>query len=159
MSGRRATLLAASIVVAAACGAAPGSSGAPTPAASVSGPRAVLPSGAVYRLELATVPEDQAQGLMFRENLPERTGMLFVFAELTPHHFWMKNTMIPLDIIWLDDTGKVIFVSADTPPCKADPCPTYGTDTPVRRVLEIAAGMAKKEGIDVGSRIEIRDVD
>jgi uncharacterized membrane protein (UPF0127 family) len=156
--------LAACVLVATACGAAPGSSGStsPDPApteTAVTGPRAVLPSGAVYRLELATVPEDLAQGLMYRENLPEKTGMLFVFAQQTPHHFWMKNTMIPLDIVWLDDAGKVIFVSADTPPCKADPCPTYGPDVPVRHVLELAAGMAKKEGVAVGTKIEILDVD
>ena len=95
---------------------------------------------------------------MYRENVPDRTGMLFLFAEATPHHFWMKNTMIPLDIIWLDDTGRVLFVSANTPPCKADPCATYGTDTPVRRVLEIAAGMAKKEGVTVGSQIRLQDI-
>jgi uncharacterized membrane protein (UPF0127 family) len=124
----------------------------------VSGPRAVLPSGAVYRLELATIPEDQAQGLMYRENLPEKTGMLFVFDEPAPHHFWMKNTMIPLDIIWLDDAGEVLFVSANTPPCKADPCPTYGTDRPVRRVVELAGGMAAKEKVEVGSRVVLKDV-
>ncbi len=159
MTGKRAAPFAACLLLVSACGAAPGSSGAPrpTPAETISGPRAVLPSGAVYRLELATVPEDLAQGLMYRENLPERTGMLFLFAEPSPHHFWMKNTMIPLDIVWLDDAGRVIFVSVDTPPCKADPCPTYGTDVPVRRVLEIAGGMAKKEGVVVGSRIEILD--
>ena len=146
--------------MAAACGAAPGTPPSPTPAPTApAGPRAILPSGAVYRLELATIPEDQAQGLMYRENLPEKTGMLFVFAERTPHHFWMKNTMIPLDIVWLDDAGKVIFVSAHTPPCKADPCPTYGTDIPVRRVLELAGGMAEKEGVVVGERIEILGVD
>jgi uncharacterized membrane protein (UPF0127 family) len=118
-----------------------------------------MPSGAVYRLELATIPEDQAQGLMYRENLPDRTGMLFVFAgEPNPHHFWMKNTMIPLDIVWLNETGQVIFVSAETPPCKADPCPTYGPDAPVRRVLELAGGLAAKEGVVVGSVIELRDL-
>ena len=139
------------------CGAGPATSGGatPPPSPAISGPRATLPSGAVYRLELATTPEDQAQGLMYRENLPENTGMLFLFAETTPHHFWMKNTMIPLDIIWLDDSGQVLFVSENTPPCKADPCPTYGIDTPVQRVLELAAGMAKKERVVVGSTIRI----
>ena len=146
------------MLVAVACGAAPGS---PEPAPTetpASGPRVVLPSGAVYRLELATIPEDQAQGLMYRENLPERTGMLFVFAEQAPHHFWMKNTMIPLDIVWLDDAGRVFFISANTPPCKADPCPTYGPDRPVRRVVELAAGMAARERIEVGSVLEFKDV-
>ena len=152
-----AALLMASL--AAACGAAPGTSAAPTPSpAAVSGPRVEMPSGAVYRVELATDPEQQAQGLMYRENLPDKTGMLFVFPETAPHHFWMKNTMIPLDMIWLDDSGRVVFVSANTPPCKADPCPTYGPDRNVRYVLEIAGGKAAAENVTVGTVLPIRDV-
>ena len=161
---RRAAPFAACLLMAlaggaGACGAAPGSSHPVVTPAETTGPRAVLPSGAVYRLELATIPEDQAQGLMYRENLPDRSGMLFVFPESATHHFWMKNTMIPLDIVWLDDAGKVVFVSARTPPCKADPCPTYGPDTPVRRVLEIAGGMAEKEGLKMGTTIRVEGVD
>ncbi len=162
---RRATSLAAALVtatLASACGAAPGASPAPTPAPAAapaaSGPRAELPSGAVYRLELALTPEDQAQGLMFRESLPERTGMLFIFPEDAPHQFWMKNTMIPLDMIWMDAAGKVLFVSADTPPCRADPCGTYGPEAPARQVLEIAGGMAKKENVTVGSTLKFLDL-
>lgn len=157
MSRRPAAALAACIL-ATACGAAPRSSVAPTPATEPAGPRAVMPSGAVYRLELALIPEDQAQGLMYRENLPEKTGMLFVFTEAGPHHFWMKNTMIPLDLIWLDEAGRVLFISANTPPCKADPCPTYGSDVPVRLVLEIEGGMAAKEKVAVGAVLELKDV-
>ena len=151
-----ATLLAA--VLASACGAAPAATPTPTPAAAPAGPRAAMPSGAVYRLELALTPEDQALGLMFRESLPERTGMLFVFPEEAPHHFWMKNTMIPLDMIWMDASGKVLFISAQTPPCKADPCGTYGPDSPARQVLEIAGGMAEKEKITVGSTLKLLDL-
>ena len=160
MRRRLAAPAAACALAAWACGAAPGSRASlpPTPTAAPSGPRAVMPSGAVYALELALTPEDQERGLMFRENLPARTGMLFVFPEVAPHHFWMKNTMIPLDMIWLDESGKVLFVSAQTPPCKADPCPTYGPDAPVRQVLEIAGGMAVKEGVAVGATIRILDV-
>ena len=154
-------MVAATLLVAVACGAAPGASPAPnpspSPAAAASGPRAVMPSGVVYRLELALTPEDQAQGLMYRENLPEKTGMLFVFPETAPHHFWMKNTMIPLDMIWMDEAGRVAFVSAHTPPCKADPCPTYGPDSQVSQVLEIAGGLAEKEGIRAGSVLKLTD--
>ena len=156
-----ATSAAACAMAALSCGASPAPAPAPnpspSPAASASGPRAVMPSGAVYRLELALTPEDQAQGLMFRENLPDRTGMLFVFPETAPHHFWMKNTMIPLDMIWMDEGGRVAFVSAHTPPCKADPCPTYGPDSSVSQVLEIAGGMAEKEGIREGSVLKLID--
>lgn len=159
MSRLRPAILAAS-VLASACGASPGSSAppSPTPTVAASGPAAVMPSGARYALELALTPEDQAQGLMYRENLPERTGMLFVFPEDAPHHFWMKNTMIPLDMIWMDAAGRVVYVSAKTPPCKADPCPTYGPDGNVRMVLEIAEGMAAREGVTVGSALGLKDV-
>ena len=147
------------LLLSAACGAAPGGSAAPTPIPTAeSGPRVEMPSGAVYRVELATNPEAQAQGLMYRENLPEKSGMLFVFPEVSQHHFWMKNTMIPLDMIWLDASGRVLFVSENTPPCKADPCPTYGPDQPVSYVLEIAGGKAAAENVKVGAVLRLRDV-
>ncbi len=155
-------LLAAAAALASACGAAPGGSSkapAPTPTAvAEAGPRAEMPSGAVYRLELARTPEEHALGLMFRESLPDRAGMLFLFDTAEPHHFWMKNTMIPLDMIWMDESGKVLFISANTPPCKADPCLTYGPDGPARQVLEIAGGMAAKEKVRVGEQLKLLDV-
>jgi uncharacterized protein len=157
---RRFLVLAAAL--AASCGVSPGASPAfpvPTPtAAAPKTPRAEMPSGAVYRLELALTPEDQAQGLMFRESLPPNTGMLFVFETADTHHFWMKNTMIPLDMIWMDAGGKVLFVSANTPPCKADPCPTYGPEAPARQVLEIAGGMAAREKIAPGAVLKFLEL-
>lgn len=157
MSGAWAALIP--LFLASACGGAASSSPSPTPTAAITGPRVVLPSGAVYKVELARTPEEQVQGLMYRESLPERSGMLFLFTDAAAHKFWMKNTKIPLDIIWLDGSGNVVFVSADTPPCRADPCPTYGPDVPVATVLELAGGMAAKEKVTVGSRIEIRGVE
>jgi hypothetical protein len=144
------------LLMAAACGAAPTAAkqGTPPPA----GPRVVLPSGAVYRLELARTPEEQAQGLMFRESLPEKTGMLFLFGDKSVHRFWMKNTMIPLDMVWMDADGRVLFVSADTPPCKADPCSSYGPESPAAMVLEIAGGKAAKEKIGIGSVLRFENV-
>ncbi|HKF44882.1 MAG TPA: DUF192 domain-containing protein [Thermoanaerobaculia bacterium] len=117
-----------------------------------------MPSGAVYKLEVARTPEEQAQGLMFRESLPERGGMIFLFNDKSSHRFWMKNTMIPLDMIWMDEAGKVLFISPDTPPCKADPCASYGPETPAAQVLEIAGGMAVKEKIVVGSVLRFENV-
>jgi len=154
-----AILLAA--VTALACGAA-GKPASPTPAptraSAATGPRVEMPSGAVYRLDLAKTPEDQAQGLMFRESLPERYGMLFLFPDASVHKFWMKNTMIPLDMIWLDAAGKILFVNANTPPCKADPCPSYGPDEPASSVLEIAGGMAATEAVKPGATLKFLDV-
>jgi uncharacterized membrane protein (UPF0127 family) len=143
------------LFVAISCHGTPKAPAAITP---VPGPRVVLPSGAVYAVELARTPEEQAQGLMFRESLPERTGMLFLFSDASPHQFWMKNTMIPLDIVWLDGSGRVLFVSANTPPCRADPCPNYGPEVPAPIVLEIAGGLAAKEKVTVGSRIRFEEV-
>ncbi len=147
------------LALAIGCGGAATPEASPTPpVAAADGARAVLPSGAVYRIELARTPEEQQRGLMFRESLPERTGMLFLFEDDDPHKFWMKNTMIPLDMIWMDGAGRVLFISADTPPCKADPCPNYGPEVPSRSVLEIAGGLAAKELVTVGSIIRFEDV-
>src|SRR5215471_4056820 len=150
------SVLFAVLLLSVSCGAAPKSS-TPTPA-SAAGPAVILPSGARYRVEMARTPEEQAQGLMFRESLPPQSGMLFPFTEKGVHKFWMKNTMIPLDIIWIDSDGKVLFVSADTPPCRADPCVNYGPESPASSVLEIAGGMAKKEKVEAGSVIRFVDV-
>ena len=145
------------LLLAMSCHGTPKAPAAITPVP-LSGPRVVLPSGAVYAVELARTPEEQAQGLMFRESLPERSGMIFLFSDASPHQFWMKNTMIPLDIVWLDGSGRVLFVSANTPPCRADPCPNYGPELPAPVVLEIAGGMAAKERVTVGSRISFEDI-
>lgn len=158
MIRRRGVLAAAILLTASACHAAPGQPPKPAATPAASEPRAILPSGADYRIEVARTPEEQAQGLMFRESLPDNTGMLFPFSDRGVHRFWMKNTMIPLDMIWMDPEGRVLFVSADTPPCKADPCPSYGPDTPAASVLEIAGGKAAKEKIRVGSVLRFKDV-
>jgi len=151
------SVLAAVLLLSASCGAASKPPQTPTPVPAA-GSSVVLPSGARYRVELARTPEEQTQGLMFREALPPNAGMLFLFSEPGIHKFWMKNTMIPLDIIWMDSAGKVVFVSANTPQCRADPCPTYGPDQPASNVLEIAGGMAKKEMVEVGAVIRFVDV-
>ena len=95
---------------------------------------------------------------MFRESLPERSGMFFPFPGASVHKFWMKNTMIPLDMIWLDGAGRVLFVSANTPPCKADPCPNYGPDAAAASVLEIAGGKAAVEKVTVGATLRFSGV-
>lgn len=84
--------------------------------------------------------------------------MLFLFTDAAPHRFWMKNTMIPLDMIWMDGAGRVLFVSAHTPPCKADPCPSYGPQIAAASVLEIGGGMAAKERVKVGATLRLEDV-
>lgn len=152
-------------LVFAAAGVLVGCQGGPAPSAAVrtpaetAGGRVALPSGAIYKVELARSEGELAQGLMYRESLAEKTGMLFLFPyDDDSHKFWMKNTLIPLDIIWLDASGRVLFVSANTPPCRADPCPNYGPDFAIASVLEIAGGMAEKEKVTVGSTIRLMDI-
>lgn len=111
----------------------------------------VMPNGVTYSVEIPRTPEARERGLMFRSSLAPRTGMLFVFDATARYVFWMKNCLIPLDLIWLDETKRVVAILPDTPPCKADPCPLYQVDVPSRYVLEIAGGAAKREAVVVGS--------
>jgi uncharacterized protein len=105
-------------------------------------------------LEVAKTSEQQAMGLMYRTSLADDRGMLFEFQPARLVNFWMKNCKISLDMIFLRD-GVVTAIAAETPPCTADPCPTYGPDTPVDRVIEIRGGRAAELGVKVGDRIEI----
>lgn len=103
--------------------------------------------------ELAYTDETRAQGLMFRKSLPEDAGMLFLFPELSQQGFWMKNTLIPLDILWLNERKEVVyFVTAL--PCEKDPCTTYTPMQKAQYVLELNAGMVKKHNIKIGNRLE-----
>lgn len=116
-----------------------------------------LPDGAQIRAELAVSREAQAQGMKFRTNLRPGEGMLFPFQEMAPRAFWMFQTLIPLDIVWLDDNKRIVEISANTPPCRtvADDCPSYGGSAHSTYVLELAAGQAAAHNLTVGSQIDI----
>ena len=128
------------------------------PAKDPAAPTVMLPSGRVYRVEIAATPESRAQGLMYRESLADGRGMLFLFPKPSVEGFWMKNCNFPIDIVWMDANRKVIFVSAHTPPCKEDPCPTYGPRTESFFVLEIPDGAAAKDKAGVGSTLKFENV-
>ncbi|PSB30872.1 hypothetical protein C7B69_08295 [filamentous cyanobacterium Phorm 46] len=130
-----------------------------SPAATTSGQ--VLPISARARiadrpieLEVAKTPEQQAMGLMYRTSLADDRGMLFEFKPARWVNFWMKNCQISLDMIFLRD-GVVTAIAAEAPPCTAEPCPTYGPDTAVDRVIELRGGRAAELGVKVGDRIAI----
>lgn len=109
-------------------------------------------------LEVARTPQQQAMGLMYREELPDDRGMLFPFNPPRPVNFWMKNVRINLDMIFLFE-GEVVGLAADVPPCDtvASRCPTYGPrgGVPVDAVLELRGGRAAELGIEVGDRLEV----
>ncbi len=96
---------------------------------------------------------------MFRESLPENHGMLFIFPVSEQHGFWMKNTFIPLDMLWLDENGVITDIQRDIQPCNSDPCPTYAPDAPGLYVLELAAGEANRLGLEEGDHLELRNIE
>jgi uncharacterized membrane protein (UPF0127 family) len=103
-----------------------------------------------FNVEIADDEAERAQGLMFRESLARGAGMLFVYPKPQRAAFWMKNTLIPLDIIFLDQTGRVIHVQANAIPGDLTPLP--GGDN-VFAVLEINGGLAARSGISIGTEM------
>ena len=100
-------------------------------------------------LELAETDAEHASGLMFRKHLDPNAGMLFTFQEQRVLYFWMKNTFIPLDVLFFDVQGRFISSSTMTP-CVADPCVTYPSDGLATYALEVNAGYAKEHGVGAG---------
>ena len=128
----------------------------PTPrpvAASATPPLAFLTDGFALRLELAVTPEEVAQGLMFRPSLPDDHGMLFLFEVERVPSFWMKHTMIPLDLLFLDGNGAIVDIVENAQPCAAEPCPQYVPSRAVSAVLEVGAGTAARQGLAAGDII------
>jgi uncharacterized membrane protein (UPF0127 family) len=104
-------------------------------------------------VEIADTDKERARGLMFREKLEEGSGMLFVFEDEAPRGFWMKNTLIPLDIVFLDRQKKVVSFVEKMEPCVSDPCPSYVSEKPAMYALELPAQSVKKYRIRVGNKV------
>lgn len=106
-------------------------------------------------LEEANSQQEQTIGLMYRRSMSIDRGMLFNFPQAVPAKFWMKNTLIPLDIIFLRQ-GKIENIQIKVPPCKSDPCPSYGPESNVLidQVLELNAGQAKILGLKMGDKLQ-----
>ena len=90
---------------------------------------------------------------MFREELDSNEGMLFIFNDEAAYSFWMKNTLIPLDIIWLNRGKEVVFISKNVQLCENDSCPLISSNKKALYVLELNAGMADKIGLNVGDKM------
>jgi uncharacterized protein len=124
-----------------------------------SGPRVILPDGFAVGVELVADDELRAQGLMYRDHLEPAAGMLFFFPRDGEYPFWMKNTRIPLDIIWIDSNRRIAHVKHDVPPCRTTECPNYPPNATARYVLEVAAGGAKRHGLKVGDQLRFEGTD
>jgi uncharacterized membrane protein (UPF0127 family) len=104
------------------------------------------------RLEVAADPATRARGLMEREQVPEGTGMVFLYPADVAEAFWMKNTLVPLSIAFVAADGRVVSV-AEMTPCKADPCPSYAPAGPYRYAVELAAGSFGAAGVGPGDKV------
>ena len=104
------------------------------------------------RAEIADDNEDRMKGLMFRNKLNENEGMLFIFENEDYQTFWMKNTLIPLDIIFIDGNLQIVDIKYALP-CEEEPCVTYKSSKPARYVLEVNGGFTKRNGIIVGDKL------
>ncbi|HET9047828.1 MAG TPA: DUF192 domain-containing protein [Chiayiivirga sp.] len=112
-------------------------------------------NGQRYEVELAMDDDSRIRGLMFRDDMPQTHGMLFVFDQQQPLAFWMRNTRIPLDILYFDDSLRLISIAAGVPPCTTQQCPSYPSKGPGRFVLELNAGQVRKLGTKAGDTLRL----
>jgi uncharacterized membrane protein (UPF0127 family) len=128
---------------------------APLGAAAVTSPTVTL-HGARFSTEFATDDASRERGLMYRTSLAADHSMLFVFPDDQPRGFWMKNTLIPLDILYFDKERRLVAMQLDAQPCKADPCAIYPSGGQYARyVLELKAGTAGTLGLALGDTLVV----
>jgi uncharacterized membrane protein (UPF0127 family) len=106
-----------------------------------------------FYVELAVTSEEISRGLMFREHLDPDKGMLFIYKYEGVHYFWMKNTLIPLDMVWINSNREVISISNDVQPCQTSQCPLISPEQKVQYVLELNGGTSDKIGLAIGDKI------
>jgi len=105
-------------------------------------------------IAIADTPQQQEQWLMYIKYIPENSGMLFVFDKEDSYIFRMKNTLIPLDMIWINKDNKIVDIQ-EALPCITDICQTYPWKEPASYVLEINKWLSKKRGISIGEKVSI----
>lgn len=108
-----------------------------------------------FKVELAATPEQRARGLMFKRDLPYQEGMLFLFDKEDRHSFWMKNTFVPLDIIWINKDKRVVFIKKNAQPCRGDLCSSISPDRKAMYVLELNSGVSDTIGLKAADKVTI----
>jgi len=117
-----------------------------------------LPGGTLIHAEIADTARKRAEGLMYREHLAKDRGMLFTFDQAQPWTFWMKNTKIPLDIIWMNEKKQIVHIESNVPICTRtdDGCRQYQPNEPALYVLELRGGMAEYYKLQKGTMLRFR---
>ncbi len=130
---------------------------------SASGCRADEPwvevGGQRYYVEIADEDDERARGLMFRDALGANEGMFFIWRRPAPRAFWMLNTRIPLDIVYIGPDLEIVGWSLDTPPCRTRRCPSYPSGAPAQYVLEVNAGEMARLGVEIGERVRVGNIE
>ena len=149
-------LTAVVVLLALGCGSAGNAAPAPTDDAPQDRPSLhLIPLGGApieVEVEVVATPALRQRGLMFRKELPGGTGMLFVFPQSQPLSFWMRNTLIPLDILYIEDGGRIVRIHENTEPLSEKGLPS---GAPARFVLEVPGGWTAQVGIREGDRAEL----
>lgn len=117
-----------------------------------------LPGGTTIQVELADTPQKRAEGLMYREHLADDRGMLFTFPQAQAWVFWMKNTKIPLDLIWINEKKQIVHMEQRVPICTRtdDSCPQYRPNEGALYVLELAGGRAESLKLQRGTKLQFQ---
>lgn len=120
-------------------------------------------NGRLFMMELALTPEQRAKGLMGRESMADDEGMLFVFPDSEPYpaevSFWMKDCLIPIDVIFISREGEIVSIHEMEPPEPGTPdeeLKAYPSKGPVQFAIEVRGGLAEELGLKVGDVIELR---
>ena len=110
--------------------------------------------GKRFEVEIADDAAKRERGLMFRDDMAANHGMLFIHDAEAPQAYWMKNTKIPLDILYFDHQRKLVSEQLNVPPCsEGDRCPPYPSEAPALYVLELNAGTAEAAGVKAGDEL------
>ena len=115
-------------------------------------------AGREFRLELALTHEQITRGLMYREHIPDDGGMLFVFPDIRMRGFWMKNCLVPIDVVFLDGHGFITAIHTMPPPDPGTPeddLPSYSSLRPARFAIELAGGTAGRLGLQPGQKLDL----
>ncbi len=113
----------------------------------------------LIKAEVASTPEEKTRGLMERQNLGTNEGMLFVYDSEGLYAFWMKNTKIPLDMIWIDSEHKIVDIKRNAQPCTVLACPTHAPKTPALYILEVNGGWTETNSINPGEYVRFQLLD
>ncbi len=113
-------------------------------------------SNSCFDVELAITEQQKLNGLMNRESLNQTSGMLFIFTKLDNYSFWMKDTLIPLDLLWLNSNKQVVFIKENALPCNSQKCEIFSPNEKAKYVLEIPAFSASSNNITLGTQAEFK---